>query len=85
MPDYRSTWAFDFEEGILSGRHHALPTPKVPFVLTFTFKVCGCRFKDDAVVIGAIGLYRSYWAFDLKKVFCQDATMPSLRLRFRPS
>ena len=25
-------------EGILSGCHHALPTPKVPFVLTFTFK-----------------------------------------------
>ena len=29
---------FRLEEGILSGRHHALPTPKVPSVLTFTFK-----------------------------------------------
>ena len=30
---------FRLEEGILSGRHHALPTPYVPSVLTFTFRM----------------------------------------------
>ena len=34
----QSLLGFRLEEGILSGRHHALPTPKVPSVLTFTFK-----------------------------------------------
>ena len=47
-----SLLGFRLEEGIFSGRHHALPTPKVPFVLTFTFK--GCRAMGGLWTMGMV-------------------------------